>query len=694
MSYSVAGSIAGGAGSDINGDVVPQHQIDISSALELQLTNEQGQKFTALRNLQAKKFKSMFASIDAKDKEIAKLKLLSQDNRRTQMIQALKNKIRDMELVIDVTKAIVLKKPENVVNMESLNELIMKKTISGPKRFRPLTREELENKIFELEKALTKATNNNSSSSNNHISGNHRSSRENASVNGSNNMDYLDEATGDADAKSTKRSPRPISTTATRGAGTGGTGGTDGRSVSSSIRDQTDGKNKLSADMTTLASQVVNFAQLVEEVEALKRALEAKNNVVAAQREEIARLRVRNAELCVVDDKDDISNREYCELKDAYDDLNERHDEFIAKFAACAEENMQIRADAVAAVEDKQTEVSALNAHVELVLKQNAELVDLVAALEAEVDKYAGAPGSAQVVKSSYQATQRADKGSAASSAAVSRLEQQLAKEKTSLRAAETKNQRLTQDLLQVDLLKDNLRERNVLVKDLKRELEEWKTRFSALKKASDVSTATGGTGSGPGASISQQERDKLLELLAENTRLKQALQAATVDSSLMMHHADAKGASPSSSNPNRGSQSKLSAQQSTPIPNEEMEDIRMFLNSMLDQCNAAVKDILRLHDLFEDSSVVAENVSDLIPMAIELRTIKERLFRDAVFAGPGSGSSSSGGGGGGSLGSLDSSVSGLLLRHLFPKKKLDELVRLSEKIEGIADIAIAKYTR
>lgn len=42
------------------------------------------------------------------------------------------------------------------MSIEDVNELIIRKTIGGPKRFRPLTREELENKVIDLERKVKK----------------------------------------------------------------------------------------------------------------------------------------------------------------------------------------------------------------------------------------------------------------------------------------------------------------------------------------------------------------------------------------------------------------------------------------------------------------------------------------------------------------------------------------------------------
>ena len=69
------------------------------------------------------------------------------------MIQALKNKIRDAEYVSEILKEELLKARDGGT-MEEINALIIRKTLGGPKRFRPLSREELENKIIELEKKL------------------------------------------------------------------------------------------------------------------------------------------------------------------------------------------------------------------------------------------------------------------------------------------------------------------------------------------------------------------------------------------------------------------------------------------------------------------------------------------------------------------------------------------------------------
>ena len=57
-------------------------------------------KFEALKKLQALKTKSLMSTIDTLERENKKLKVLGKDSRRAQMVQALRAKLKDFELVI------------------------------------------------------------------------------------------------------------------------------------------------------------------------------------------------------------------------------------------------------------------------------------------------------------------------------------------------------------------------------------------------------------------------------------------------------------------------------------------------------------------------------------------------------------------------------------------------------------------
>ena len=223
--------------------------IDMASALELQLESDQEMKFQALKNLQSKKIKYLMTSIDAKDKELAKLKVLGKDNRRTQMIQALRNKLRDQELVCDVIKEELSRR--NELSLEEVNAYIIRKTLGGPKRFRPLSREELELKISELEKKLKRI--------------------------------------GDGPS----RSVAPV------------------QQVSPCINNSKgDVENLPSApdDLSTMA-------RLADELQNLRTLLDSRDATIELLREDVSRLRNRNSELRVTDEEMDFQDRSNRELK-------------------------------------------------------------------------------------------------------------------------------------------------------------------------------------------------------------------------------------------------------------------------------------------------------------------------------------------------------------------------------------------
>lgn len=242
--------------------------MDMATALELSLESEQEAKFQALKNLQSKKIKYLMTSIDAKDKELAKLKVLGKDNRRTQMIQALRNKLRDQELVSDVTKEELSRR--NDMTADEVNAYIMRKTLGGPKRFRPLSREELETKISELERKLKRA--------------------------------------GDGPSRSSASLANNVTTSS---------------NVSFS-RVTNENSRSASDDLSTMA-------MLTDELLNLRTTLDSKDATIEQQKEDVSRLRARNSELRVTDEEMDFQDRNYRELKTAYDQVSSSVENFYVE---------------------------------------------------------------------------------------------------------------------------------------------------------------------------------------------------------------------------------------------------------------------------------------------------------------------------------------------------------------------------
>lgn len=122
---------------------------DLATALDTPLNHPRIEsKYQTLRLFSAKKIKSLMGSIDIQVKKLKEYKDAPSDG-RTATIQALKKKLRDQEFIADVLKEEVrIKKSLSVRNV---NDNIIAETIGGPKRFRQLTREEIENNLADLE---------------------------------------------------------------------------------------------------------------------------------------------------------------------------------------------------------------------------------------------------------------------------------------------------------------------------------------------------------------------------------------------------------------------------------------------------------------------------------------------------------------------------------------------------------------
>jgi hypothetical protein len=409
------------------------HVIDMATALELTLDDEQEAKFTAFRNLNLKKIKFLMSSIDAKDKKIAELKILGKDNRRTQMIQALKNKIRDQELVNDVIKEELQRKAD--MSLQETNDLIIRKTLGGPKRFRPLTREELENKITDLEKKATKKTNSN----------------------------FLEETKNDSN-NNTSHQSQPKTTTKTNNESKGS--GSDG---------------------------FPNMLHLLDEIDNLKMALAAQEGVVDAQREEVVRLRARNAELISSEEEIAYHAHQSAELKSYNEGLVESLEDTTRRLAESLENTLRARADHSLLNEGTKTELLTMQKQCEKLLKQNASLLQSMAAMEMELESVG------HETHRTMQRSKSAEAGIQSMDETMRTLQERLARTEDKLSQSEARCASQEIKLQQIDVLRDQVRDKNIAVKEQRRLIEERDRAIANLKAANKA--LGGGGGGAAGAS-------------------------------------------------------------------------------------------------------------------------------------------------------------------------------------------------
>lgn len=407
------------------------------------MDDEHEAKFVALKNLQTKKLKSLMSSIDAKDKEIAKLKILGKDNRRAQMIQELRKKIRTHETINDILKEELQKRTETTI--EDANNLIIRKTLAGPKRFRPLSREELENKIIELEKVVNKKQREPATSSN-------------IAPSAANNR------LASTDAKA-EISAQPKTVTASSEA------------VSASKVDD-----------------VGRFVSLVDEVDDLCRTVRSKDAVIDAQKEEIIRLRSRNAQLIVVEEEAEYQEKQYHELKVYNDSLLGNLEDTTRKLAEALDATMKLRAEALLDNESRIAEIDALHAQNEKYMRQHAQLLSTIAELEVERESHTThVHQSRQHASSTAQSLQEKD-------ATIRAWEEKYARLEEKLRACEKKVILLSKENAQIDELKEQLREKNIALKELKRNLDE-KMKLKSMQSVGPAAVSAGALGLG--ASVS-----------------------------------------------------------------------------------------------------------------------------------------------------------------------------------------------
>jgi hypothetical protein len=400
---------------------------------------------------------------------------------------------------------------------EEVNEWVIRKTISGPKRFRPLTREELENKVIDLEKKVAKGASGKGSS------GSAAGSAAASVVNG--------------DAKSVvsitasqrqQQHQRPSSASASAA------GSVTARSRSSAAADPKSVRGSIAAgskehksgvgvagdgdfDEAISSNDLLKFATLVDDLNNMKVTIEAKASIIDQQRTEIARLRSRNAELSVFEDQEDFDQREYRELRNAFDSVSADLDDTTRRLASCMQENMQLRAEATVGLDDQQAELQGLHDQCERLLKQNSRLLETITSLELELEQVSNRGGAyAMNTNPAEAAAEAAAAVERSKNAAISALEAKLLRVTDKLKASEDKCASLTADVSQISTLKESLRDKNLEIRSLQKALDAEKSKNSRSATAAAASQSGG------------QDTNKLAELMEENKRLKQALTAAT----------------------------------------------------------------------------------------------------------------------------------------------------------------------
>lgn len=475
--------------------------VDIASALDLNLDDEVEAKFNAFKNLHLKKIKYLMGSIDAKDKEIANLKSSGKDTRRIQMLQTLKDQIHDIELINDVVKDEFVKRTGT--SLEDTNDMIIKKGLGAPKRFRPPTREELENKIIDLERKLEKLT-------------------RTANSRGGNN----DDAKGDYSSSNNYNNS------------------------SSSSAAQPKSAPAVAESKDSSDSNYAKVVTLMDQIDTLKMTINTKEGIIDLQQEEIVRLRARNAELVSSEEEIDMHLHQNQELKNYNESLIESLEETTKKLAESLEATLKMKSDHLISQEGQKNELSAMQKQCEKLLKQNSALLLSISEMESELE-HRNDENNRSLARS-----KSAEAGIVSKDETVRSLQEKLLRCEERCQASEQKCATLETRLAQVDTLKDQLREKNITIKELQRTIGERDKAIANLKaqrnslSASASAATLNTTGGGGGVSGSSPVPVEVA-----------AAPAAPAAAGGVSYHAEAKGVAPSNGGTSGGSvDSKRSA--------------------------------------------------------------------------------------------------------------------------------------
>ncbi|CAM9320720.1 unnamed protein product [Phaeothamnion confervicola] len=406
-------------------------------------------KLQALNHLHTKKVQSLMKSIDDLKTQVAAANAQSKEHRRSGMIQSLRSKLREQELVSDVLKAELSTRCE--WSAQQTNDFVIAKTCGGPKRFRPKTREELQNELALLEKRYRRAT------------------------------QKLKEVTDTRSRSNGSGIPPRSGATAT--AATAAQGGSGGGGLELTELDTTappggftTGAGAAEAPSTEQSTRDLGYVgALMDEVEDLRVAVQSRDVNIHIQLEALDRLRAENGELRQEIDRLGSKQFRAKELKRKAADLSDKYLRAVDKFEAAQEEVVHLRAQLELQAEENRQQVADVQAELLRHAEAAAELLRREAALQDEADKAAVVAAAERCVK--HHDLKGAEAAAGAASAALREKERQL-------RRAQEDNAKLNLDLQRLSaevVMTASLRER---VRALSRELADAQGRPVSAKSS------------------------------------------------------------------------------------------------------------------------------------------------------------------------------------------------------------------
>ena len=287
--------------------------MDVLSALEMTSGDViVDAKINALNNLHSQKVRALMKSINTLKDQVALMKAQSKDHRRSNLITGMRDKIREQELIVDVLKSELSVKGN--LQTEEVNEFIIKKTLGGPKRFRPKTREELQNELIKMEKTYKRRA-----------------------VLKNNTNTRLGNSNGGSSSAPDSKLKLPLPPAA------------DSGPASPVISPRESGG--------VLQGQV---SELLDEVESLKVALRSRDTNLTSRIEEMDRLRSENRELRRIEEKLIHKERKHRDMKETNRSLLNENEKLKEEFELERAEAIQLKANLNITMDENKIEADSL----------------------------------------------------------------------------------------------------------------------------------------------------------------------------------------------------------------------------------------------------------------------------------------------------------------------------------------------
>ncbi|GMI10838.1 hypothetical protein TrVE_jg615 [Triparma verrucosa] len=440
-------------------------ELDVVAALEMTTGDAiMDAKIRALSNLHSQKVRALMKSVNSLKGQIAVMKAQSKEHRRSSLITGLRDKVRESELVVDILKTELTGKTH--MSTTEVNDFIVKRSLGGPKRFRPKSREELQNELIDLEKKYRKVAEKNKT-----LSASKTAGSEN--YDGGNKF-RADDLPPPSPARSTPL-PSP-----------------QGGAV--------------------LQGQV---SELLDEIESLKVSLNSRDTNLTAQMQEMDRLRSENRELRRIEERLAHKERKHRDLKERNKEMERENARLVEESEIARADVVQVKAMLETAKEESKIETDALRSQYGKQMDELASAMAREAELAEQLDRYKGEATANR--QTNYELVRTKE----ITLSETQKLNNDL---KMKLQTMELKNEKLEretstlqQGVKETAVLKEKLRGESQRSRELTRRLKDFETRLEdniARREKAEAQVTT------------LKERAKLAE--SQNSKLHKEIQGIT----------------------------------------------------------------------------------------------------------------------------------------------------------------------